>query len=191
MKIGIYGGSFDPVHTGHAMVANFVAQCNVVDEVWMMVSRRNPLKEKPASASDTDRVRMVELVADHCAKVKVSDLELNMPYPSYTIATLEELKRLHPDYDFSIIIGTDSLITFPQWKEATRILKEFGVIVFPRPGYPFPEKEPAGMTFLTGAPQTSISSTLIREYARDGWNIDFFVPPEVADYIKNHHLYKR
>lgn len=190
MKIGIYGGSFDPIHTGHAMVANFVAQCNVVDEVWIMVSRRNPLKLHDTEASDTQRLEMARLVVKECADVKVSEIEMEMPTPSYTIDTLNLLKKRYPNDEFRIIIGSDSIENFPKWKKADELLRNFGVIVYPRPGFPFPEEEQPGMKFLTGAPENSISSSLIREYVRSGWNINYFVPLAVSEYIIQHNLYQ-
>lgn len=190
MKIGLYGGSFDPIHTGHAMVANFVAQCNLVDEVWIMVSRRNPLKTNSTVASDLQRLEMASLVASSCRDVKVTDIEMEMPTPSYTIDTLKKLESKFPEHKFSIIIGSDSLERFDDWKNSDQILKDFGVIVYPRPGYELPEIEPAGMIFLNGAPEFGISSSLIREYVASGWNINYFVPISVSQYIKQHKLYK-
>lgn len=190
MTIGLYGGSFDPIHTGHAMVANFIAQCNLVDEVWFMVSRRNPLKLHSSYASDKDRFEMVKQVALNCRNVKVTDIEMSLPAPSFTIDTLKALKSRFPSFDFKIIIGSDSLLNFPQWKESEEILNKFGVIVYPRPGYPMLEKEMPGMTFLNGAPEFSVSSSLIREYIQSGWNINYFVPLAVSQYIKQHNLYQ-
>ena len=190
MIIGIYGGSFDPIHTGHAMVANFVSQCNVVDEVWIMVSRRNPLKNHETFATDAQRLQMAELVAQNCNKVKVTDIEMSLPVPSYTYDTLLELKRRFPENDYKIIIGSDSLENFHNWKNSQRIQKEFGVIVYPRPGYGLPDEEPENMTFLNGAPEFGISSSLIREYVASGWNINYFVPLNVSQYIKKHNLYR-
>lgn len=189
MTIGVYGGSFDPIHTGHAMVANFVAQCNVVDEVWIMVSRKNPLKPHSTLASDSQRLEMAQLVADKCKNVKVSDLEMSLPLPSYTINTLLELKKLFPEHNFKFIIGSDSLTDFEKWKECERIKREFGLIVYPRPNYPLPKNEPDGMIFLNGAPEFGISSSLIREYISSGWNICYFTPIIIADFIKRNNLY--
>lgn len=190
MTIGIYGGSFDPIHTGHAMVANFVAQCNEVDQVWIMVNRRNPLKLHETYGTDAHRLEMARLVAKECKEVKVSDLEMSLPVPSYTYDTLCELKKKYPENDFKIIIGSDSLQNFSQWRNSDLIQKEFGLIVYPRPGFPFPEEEPYGMKFLTGAPEFSVSSSLIREYIKSEWNINYFVPVNVSNYIKKHKLYK-
>lgn len=189
MTIGIYGGSFDPIHTGHAIVANFVAQCGVTDEVWLTVSRQNPLKTNHSYANDSDRLKMAEIVAQYCMKVKVCDIEMNLPVPSYTYETLKTLKSLHPEHIFKIIIGSDSLENFHNWKNSREIQYEFGVIVYPRPGYPLPAQEPDNITFLNGAPEFGISSSLIREYIRSGWNINFFVPVEVENYIQNNKLY--
>ena len=190
MTIGIYGGSFDPIHTGHAIVANFVAQCNIVDEVWIMVSRQNPLKEHSTYATDKERLEMARIVAEECKNVKVTDIEMSMPSPSFTVNTLRELKAKYPEHDFKIIIGSDSLENFKNWRNSEIILKEFGVIVYPRPGYPIPLKEPLGMKFLNGAPEFSISSSLIREYVMSEWNINYFVPTAVSQYIKEHKLYR-
>ena len=190
MKIGIYGGSFDPIHTGHAIVANFVSQCNVVDEVWIMVSRRNPLKQHATFASDSQRLEMAQIVSEGCNNVKVCDIEMSFPVPSYTYDSLRELKKKYPHHDFKIIIGSDSLVNFPKWKNSELIQKEFGVIVYPRPGYVMTDEEPDGMTFLNGAPEFGISSSLIREYVASGWNINFFVPVGVSEYIEKHNLYR-
>lgn len=190
MTIGIYGGSFDPIHTGHAMVANFVAQCNVVDEVWIMVSRKNPLKEHPAVASDNDRLFMASLVAAGCRNVKVTDVEMSLPSPSFTYDTLKHLQSLHPAHKFKIIIGSDSLEGFDRWKNSEAIRKEFGLIVYPRPGFPLTGEEPENTTYLTGAPEFGISSSLIREYIASGWDINYFVPLNVSQYIESHKLYQ-
>ncbi|MCH5232203.1 MAG: nicotinate (nicotinamide) nucleotide adenylyltransferase [Muribaculaceae bacterium] len=190
MKIGIYGGSFDPIHTGHSILANFVAQCGIVDEVWITVSRKNPMKSHQVYASDTDRLKMAESVASECNNVKVCDIEMSMPVPSFTYDTLKKLRGLYPDNEFKIIIGSDSLLGFEQWRNANKIRSEFGVIVYPRPGYPLPAEEPEGMIFLCGAPEFGVSSSLVREYIRDGWNVSYFVPVSVANYIAVKNLYK-
>ena len=189
MTIGIYGGSFDPIHTGHATVANFISQCNVVDEVWIMVSKKNPLKINKTYASDFHRLEMAKIVASGCVNVKVSDIEMYLETPSYTVNTLKELKKRYPEHNFKFIIGSDSLQNIYQWKNIDVILKEYGLIVYPRPGYPMPELEPVGMQFLNGAPEFSMSSSLVREYVSSGWNINYFVPLSISEYIKKNNLY--
>lgn len=190
MTIGIYGGSFDPIHTGHAMVANFVSQCNAVDEVWLMVSRRNPMKKNETVASDEERLQMAALVAENCKNVRVSDFEMTLPSPSYTYDTLTALKIRYPEHSFRLIIGSDSFEIFHQWRNYDKIVSEFGVIVYPRPGFPLSFKQPDGFLFLNGAPEFSISSTLIREYIKDGWNVNYFVPLKVAEFIEKKKIYR-
>ena len=190
MIIGIFGGSFDPIHTGHAIVANFVAQCNVVEEVWLMVSRRNPLKINDTYASNQDRLAMAEIVAQGCKNVKVTDIELKLPVPSFTYNTLQHLKKTFPQHEFSLIIGSDSLTNLHKWRNIEEIRKEYEIIVYPRPGYALPKEEPDGMTFLSGAPEFGISSSLIREYIASDWDINFFVPQAVSQYIEKNKLYK-
>ena len=191
MVIGIYGGSFDPIHSGHSILANFVSQCGVVDELWLTVCRQNPLKGHNVYANDTHRLDMARIVANKCKNVKVCDIEMSMPVPSYTIETLKKLKSIYPNHEFKVVIGSDSLERFGHWKDHDIILKDFGVVVYPRPGYRMPESEPDGMRFLNGAPEFGISSSLIREYVKDNWDINYFVPTEVAEYIRTNHLYER
>lgn len=190
MIVGIYGGSFDPIHTGHSIVANFMSQCNEVDEVWLMVNRKNPLKSHGVFASDEDRLAMASLVAKKCRNVKVCDIEMKLPTPSFTYDALCELKRIFPQHSFKLIIGSDSLENFNNWKESDKIIREFGLLVYPRPGYPLKGEEPSGIVYINGAPEFSISSSLIREYIKSGWNINFFVAPAVSEYIATHKLYR-
>ena len=188
MKIGIYGGSFDPIHTGHAIVANFVAQCGFVDEVWIMVSRRNPLKSNDTFATDAERLKMAELTAKNCKNVKVSDFEMSLPSPSYTYDTLTCLRNKYPEHQFFLIIGSDNYENFKNWRNHDKIMSEFGLIIYPRPEFHL-ETQPDNTVYLSGAPEFTVSSTLIREYVKDGWDINFFVPVEVARFIKEKQLY--
>lgn len=190
MTIGIYGGSFDPIHTGHAMVANFVSQCGMVDEVWLMVSRQNPLKPHTAIATDKQRLEMAGIVARNCRDVKVTDVEMSLALPSFTSDTMEVLMEKYPGHTFKIIIGSDSLDSLSKWKNIEYLKKKFGFIVYPRPGFPLDFPEPDGMIFLSGAPEYGISSSLIREYVSSGWDINYFVPVAVSDYIRRNNLYK-
>lgn len=189
MKIGILGGSFDPIHTGHAILANFASQSKLVNKVWLMVSRRNPLKSQTI-ADELDRLAMARIVAGNCENVEVSDFEMHLPEPSYTYDTLRALKEVYPDDEFKIIIGSDSLGNFPKWRNGDKIIKEFGVIVYPRPGYPLPDKELEGFEFLREVPVSDISSTLIRSKIKEGWDIEFLVPEGVKKYIIENQLYK-
>lgn len=189
-KIGIFGGSFNPVHSGHMMLASWIAQCGVVDSVWLMLSPRNPLKPDCEMASDSDRLRMLELAADKSETVSISTLELELPRPSYTINTLKELDRRYPQYRFVPIVGSDNLAIFNKWRCADEILERYGLIVYPRPGYDIPDKLPDRVE-VVDAPRIEISSTKIRRFISDGWNMNFFLPPGVYRYIKEQNLYKK
>lgn len=183
MIIGIYGGSFDPIHCGHLTVARNVLHSGAVDEVCLVVSRINPLKRgvrEPASFDD--RYAMALLAVDNEPGISVCDIERTLPEPSYTIDTLSELKRLHPEHQYRLIIGSDNIASFSKWKAYDRLLSEFGVIVHPRPGS---GTEPLleGMTMLQGVPESSASSTSIRS----GLQLD--LPKQVAKYIYDNHLY--
>ena len=189
MRIGVYCGSFDPIHTGHAMVANSLAQYGGLDEVWLMVSRHNPLKVGRDPASEPHRLAMVKLVAEGCSRVVASDFEFSLPVPSYTYVTLCRLRERFPQHKFVLIIGSDNWHNFNRWRDSESILREFGLIVYPRPGYDLPVELPAGVEVPAKAPQALISSTFIRKAVADGKNLNYFVPREVADYIRQNRLY--
>lgn len=191
MTIGIYSGSFDPIHTGHAMVANYTGQWGGVDEVWIMVSRLNPLKGGLQPAEDHHRMRMAELVAQGCVGVKASDFELGLPLPSYSYVTLCRLRERYPEHSFKLIIGSDNWVHFGRWRDADKIIKEFGLIIYPRPGYDMPTAPPEGVSVLRNGPTAHVSSTFVRECVREGGNINYFVPFSVAEYIQEHKLYAK
>lgn len=191
MRIGVYSGSFDPVHTGHAMVANYVAQWGGVDEVWLMVSRQNPLKEGRMPAEDCHRLAMASIVAKQCNSVKVSDFELSLPLPSFTYVTLCKLREKYPQHEFVLIIGSDNWYALDKWRDADKIIKEFGMIIYPRPRYSLPNVLPEGVLAIgNDAPVALVSSTFVRETIAKGGNVNYFVPCKVADYINENNLYK-
>lgn len=190
MKIGIFGGTFNPIHSGHGLVINYMSRHYGFDELWIMVSRLNPMKKQHAGLKEEDRLRMAEIVAERFLNVKVSDFEMRREPPSYTIDTLRELRKLYPTDDFKIIIGSDNWNIFPCWKENDSIIREFGVIVYPRPGYPVEKPIPANVEFASDCPVMAISSSYIRQVASAGENLNYLVPPDVADYISLHGLYK-
>lgn len=188
--VGILGGSFNPVHIGHMMLASFLAQWGYVDQVWLTLSPRNPLKKDPDSLiPDTKRLTMLNLALKGSAKLDVCDIELSMPLPSYTINTLDVLAQRYPDKQFKLIVGSDNWAIFDHWRESHRIIEQYGVIVYPRPGYPVPEGHVDGMEFVD-APTVNISSTFIRKAIAKGLNVDYFLPQGVYKYILDHKLYK-
>lgn len=191
MDIGIYGGSFDPIHTGHAMLANYISQTGIIDELWLMVSKVNPLKTSTPPASDEHRLRMADLVAEGCDNVRASGFELSLPSPSFTYRTLEELREYYPEHNFKIIIGSDNWQEFKRWRNPEKIIEEFGVIIYPRPGYDIEGELPEGVKLLEGVPTVEMSSTFVRNQIKRGKNINYFVPRDVAEYIRRHELYKK
>ncbi len=190
MKIGIFGGSFNPIHVGHCIVANYISQCAGIDEVWLLVSPQNPLKGDEDASYDRHRINMVSLAIGDCQRLKVCDIEFEMPRPSYTIDSLQKLKSTYPEHDFSIIIGTDNWMQFHKWKEWQRIIEDFGVVVYPRPGYPVDGDVLPEQVVLIKAPQVEISSTLIRNGLKLGEDMHFFLPEKVRKYIVDNNLYK-
>lgn len=187
--IGIYGGTFDPIHTGHAIVASYAAQWGGFDQVWLMVSPKNPLKSAGASAGDSDRLAMARLVAGRIDKVEASDFEFGLEKPLYTSRTLRALSERYPQHRFRLIIGSDNWEIFSRWRDPEEIIDRYGVTVYPRPGYPRPLELPQGVDWLDNAPQSLISSTFLRQAMADGKQIDYLVPECVADYIRDNRLY--
>lgn len=191
MKIGIFGGTFDPIHTGHAIVANYIAQWTDLDEVWLMVSPLNPLKQAGDAVDDKHRLAMAKLVAEKCEGVRISDFEHTMPQPSYTYQTLICLKREYPDCEFVLIIGSDNWKIFNRWKNYEEIISEFEIMIYLRPGYQIDiEALPENVSVINEGPQAYISSTMVREAVKNKKNINFIVPPQVYDYIKTFKLYE-
>ena len=187
--VGILGGSFNPGHHGHLMLASYLAQWGVVDEVWLTLSPRNPLKAAEALQPDTVRLNMLTLALKGEKNLDLCDIELSMPKPSYTINTLDVLSDRYPDLDFRLIIGSDNWAIFDRWRDHQRILDQYGVIVYPRPGYPVDPDPVDGMT-LIDAPTINISSTFVRKAVAAGRSVRYFVPDSVAQYIAAHKLYK-
>ncbi len=191
MKIGIFSGSFDPIHMGHAMIANYASQWLDLDEVWILVSPLNPLKEGSLPAPDTDRLAMASLVASECQRVKISDFEFSLPVPSYTYRTLSCLREKYKEHRFSLIIGSDNWLRFGQWRDSDRIIAEFQVYIYPRPGYDVEKSSlPETVRLMEEAPQALISSSFVRTSVKERKNLNYFLPREVFEYILKNNLYK-
>ena len=191
MRIGIFGGSFDPIHIGHAIIAQHIINSVVVDRLWFMVSPVNPLKAgKVRQVADTDRLRMVEMVSHPMDGVETSAFEFTMPRPSYTIDTLNALQAKFPDDDFYLVIGGDNWEVFSKWRNSDEILAKYHLLVYPRLGYqvniPDELKE---RVILVDAPIIELSSTEIRERLAKGQSVRYYVPDEVLGYIERHDLY--
>ena len=189
LKIGLYFGSFNPVHIGHMAIANYMVEYAGIDQLWFVVSPQNPHKRKENLLNDIDRLEMVHLAVDDDYRFRVSDIEFRLPKPSYTIDTLTHLSEKYPDHHFSIIMGSDNLESMHKWKNSDAILAKYGIIVYPRPG--FNKNNLGGFPKITiaDAPLMEVSSSYIREALREGKNVRHFLPPKVWSYIDKMGFY--
>ncbi|MCH5318990.1 MAG: nicotinate-nucleotide adenylyltransferase [Paramuribaculum sp.] len=192
MRVGLFGGSFNPVHIGHLIIGSHIASSDEVDEVWFVLSPTNPLKVNAEfeNISEHHRLNMLKIALESIdnPKIKLCDIELSMPRPSYTINTLTELKRQHPDILFKWIIGSDNLHKFDNWKATDEILDNFGLLVYPRPGEIAPLIQ-SGKIKQINAPMLDISSTMIRDGIKARKDMSCCLPYGVSKYIKLHNLY--
>ena len=182
MNIGIFSGSFNPVHIGHLALANYLCEYEGLDQVWFMVSPRNPLKEADELMDDSLRLKLVQLAVEGYPKFRASDFEFRLPRPSYTVHTLDELRRAYPQHVFHLIIGSDNWLSFPRWYESEKILAENQILVYPRPGYPVEEGEALrGRVRVTSSPILDISATFIRQSMEEGKDVRYFLHPRVYE----------
>ncbi|MBP3944180.1 nicotinate-nucleotide adenylyltransferase [Sphingobacteriaceae bacterium WQ 2009] len=187
--IGLFFGSFNPIHTGHLIIANYMAHHTELDEVWMVISPHNPLKKKDTLINMYDRLEMVNLALEQTAHIKSCTIEFNMPKPSYTIDTLVHLQEKYPQHTFYLIMGEDNLSSFEKWKNYEIILRDYKLLVYPRPGVkPSPLKEHPSV-YITDTPQMDISATFIRKAIKEGKNVQFFSPDKVLAFIEKKGLY--
>lgn len=188
--IGVLGGSFNPVHVGHIMLADYIAQFTDIDRVLLMLSPLNPIKENPGQlVADSHRLEMLRLATEGNPRLEPCGIELSMPRPSYSIDSLDRLQKLNPDKRISLIIGSDNWLLFNRWREHEAILKRYSPVIYPRPGYDIdPSSLPDGVK-LVNAPVVDLSSTFIRNAIAAGKDMTEFLPRGVAEYIRNNNLY--
>ena len=186
--VGLFFGSFNPIHYGHLMLAQYMLNYANVDEVWFVVSPQNPFKEAKDLLPEKLRLQMVELaiVGDPC--MLASDVEFNLPKPSYTVNTLEKLRADNPDCDFSIVMGSDNLAGLPKWREYKKIIDNHRIIVYPRIGADIVRVEGARVD-IADAPLLNISSSLLRQWMAHGKSIHHYTPDSVIDFINKNKLY--
>lgn len=189
-KIGIFGGSFNPIHVGHAIIASYVMEHTQLDQLWLMVTPENPFKQGTHLAPEVHRLRMTEMVSRRIKGVTTSAFEFQLPKPSYTIDTLKALKNRFPDDEFFLLVGADNWQAWNRWKSHDEIINNHHVMVYPRLGFDVNiPAEISDRVTLVEAPIIEISSTEIRDAVAHGRNISFYVADEVEQYIRKHNLY--
>lgn len=190
-KIGLFFGSFNPVHVGHLIIANYMAEYTDLDEVWLVVTPQNPLKKKRTLANNYDRLHLVNLAIEGNPLLKASNIEFGLPQPSYTIDTLAYLKEKHPDDQFTLIMGGDNLRSLPRWKNYEILLRDYRIFIYSRPGYELgPLVAEDNVQVFTEVPQMSISASFIRKSLQSGKSVRYMLSDAVHDYLMETNLYR-
>nr|WP_199082287.1 nicotinate (nicotinamide) nucleotide adenylyltransferase [Pedobacter sp. ASV19] len=190
MKTGLFFGSFNPIHTGHLIIASYMAGFTDLDEVWLVVSPHNPLKNKKGLSNMYDRLEMVRLATENSEKLKVSNIEFGLPQPSYTVDTLAYLQEKYPGRSFALIMGADNLVSLKKWKNYEVILQNHQIYVYPRPGADLSPWKDHPSIQVTETPQMDISSTFIRKAIQEGKNVQYFLPDNVLAFIEGKNMYR-
>ena len=189
MKIGLYFGSFNPIHIGHLIIANHIAYNTDLNEVWFIVSPQNPLKESASLLNEQHRYSLVKIAVEDEKKLKVSNVEFLMPKPSYTIDTLIYLSEKYTQHNFSLIIGSDSYLNFNKWKNYEQIILNYNILIYQRPSFPIKTDLPESIKIIH-APLLDISSTQIRKNIKDKKSIRYLVTDKVMDEIELKGYYR-
>jgi len=191
MKVGLFFGTYNPVHVGHMVIANYMLEFTDLDQLWMVVTPQNPFKQKESMLKDYDRLHLVKLAIGDNLKMKASDIEFGLDQPNYTSDTLAYLEEKFPNNHFVLIMGADNLQHFPKWKNHEHILEAHELYVYPR----LDSDGGGGLSFhdkvkMVDAPIMKISSSFIRKAIAEGKDISHYMPESVAAYIKEMNLYK-
>jgi nicotinate-nucleotide adenylyltransferase len=189
MKIGLYFGSFNPIHVGHLIIASHFLNEGLVERIWFVVSPQNPFKESSSLLNEYHRLHLVQKAIDDDNRLKASDIEFGLPRPSYTVHTLTYLKEKYPGHSFSIILGSDSFQNLPKWKNAEVLVANHEFLIYNRPGFEVKNDLNANIRIMA-APLLQISATHIRELAGSGKSIKYLVPPIVEEEIIKGGYYK-
>jgi len=193
MKIGLYFGTFNPIHIGHLIIANHMAEHSDLDQIWLVVTPHNPHKQKNTLLDDYHRLHMVHLATEDFPKLKPSDIEFKLPQPNYTINTLVHLQEKHPNYEFSLIMGEDNLNSLHKWKNYEAILQHHHIYVYPRlhSGEINTQFDNHTKIHKINAPIVELSSTFIRENIKNNKNVVPMLPHKVWEYVEHNLFYKK
>lgn len=189
-KAGLFFGSFNPVHVGHMIIANYMATQTDLDEVWLVVSPHNPLKPKKSLARDHDRLHLVRLAIGDNPRLKASDIEFGLPQPSYTIDTLSYLAEKYPNRDFALIMGGDNLATLHKWKNYELLLRDYEIYVYQRPRHDLGALQGHAAVRIMEAPLMQISASYIRNCLKNGQSVQYLVPDAVYAYLQTTPIYR-
>ncbi|HVG12361.1 MAG TPA: nicotinate (nicotinamide) nucleotide adenylyltransferase [Flavisolibacter sp.] len=190
MKVGLYFGSFNPIHVGHLIIANHILNETNLDKIWFVISPQNPFKPSASLLNEYDRLFLVQRAIGENARMKASDIEFALPKPSFTVHTLAYLEEKFPEYSFHIIMGSDSFQNLPKWKNSETIMTRYPIIIYKRPGFEVVNSSSANITVMN-APLLEISATHIRELVAAGKSIKYLVPDPVAHEIESSRFYKK
>jgi nicotinate-nucleotide adenylyltransferase len=196
LNVGLYFGSFNPIHIGHIAIAGYMLEFTGIDEIWFIISPHNPLKKKETLLDNYQRLRMTNLAIGNNDRMRASDIEFKMPVPSYTIDTLAYLEEEYPNHRFSLVMGDDNLYTLHKWKNGLELVQKCPILVYPRPDSKKPSEpllerilSAADIRFVN-APMMDISGTFIRNGIKKGKNMSYFMPAPVWKYIEEMHFYE-
>lgn len=189
-KVGLFFGSFNPIHVGHTIIADHIAINTDLKEIWFVVSPHNPLKKKKSLLEGHHRLEMVRRAIENDVRFKTSDIEFQMEQPSYTTVTLAYLKEKHPNVQFSLIMGGDNLASLAKWKNYESILENYSIVVYSRPTYDISELPFKGNIAVLDAPQMNISSSYIRNQISSGNPVQYLMPREAWEYLDEMNFYR-
>lgn len=191
MKIGLFFGTFNPIHAGHLVIAGYMTEFTDLEQVWFVVTPQNPMKQNQDMLADYHRLTLTRIATEHNRKFKVSNVEFSLPKPSYTIETLSHLSEKHPEHEFSLIIGADNLEIFGQWKSHELLLEKYFLYVYPRNGCSGGKLISHPHVKMTEAPLMEISSTFIRDAIKNKKDIRYMLSDAVHKYIEEMHFYEK
>lgn len=188
--VALFFGSFNPIHVGHLIIANTMLQQESIDEVWLVVSPQNPLKERASLLADHHRLQMVQRAVEDNYRLRVCDIEMHLPIPSYTVVTLAALGEKYPDREFCLIMGSDNLASFHRWRNYEYILEHYHIYVYPRPGSEHcPLRDHTSVT-MVDVPMMDISSSFIRQQIAAGKDVRYLLTEPVYKYLTEMHFYE-
>jgi nicotinate-nucleotide adenylyltransferase len=192
MQVGLYFGSFNPIHHGHLLIANYILEHTPLEQIWFVVSPQNPLKPAGSLLNEYHRLYLVQLAIEGENRLKASDIEFKLPKPSYTADTLAYLQEKYPAHQFSIIMGSDSFQNLTKWKNYSYILKNYPLYIYKRPGHEvkLPNPEEGKLVQVLDAPLLPISATDIRQHIKEGKSIRYYVPDAVREEIERNGYYR-